>query len=114
MTYGVVEGVLSKLHPVINEHAKRVGLGTFQSELDYINGGYGIITGAINVLPSDSLLALCNGNATLLEPHYKMIEYNLTTVPDELKMLQSIEATADVGSHTFFACYYSIFAVVDP
>lgn len=72
------------------------------------------MTGAINVLPSDSILSLCNGNATLIEPHLKMIDYNYTTVPDNLKFLQSIDATADVGSHTFFACYYSIFAVVDP
>ena len=43
-----------------------------------------------------------------------MINYNLTTVPDTLKMLQAVEETTDVGASVAFTCYYSIFSIVDP
>ena len=43
-----------------------------------------------------------------------MINYNLTTVPDTLKVLQAVEETTDVGASVAFTCYYSIFSIVDP
>ena len=47
-------------------------------------------------------------------PHYEMIYHNISITPNNLGMLQSIDATTDVGSHLVFNCYYSFFSVIDP
>ena len=104
-----------RVHESINKQIKKVGLEfTFTSYEDYLYLAYGVMEGAINVLPTDNILAFCKNNATLVMPEYNKYVYNITVVPDTLKVLYTIDNSADLFSSLFFNCYYSAFSVVDP
>lgn len=109
--YPSIEETFHEVNQHVNVQTQKVGLGTFVDYWDYLYLSYGTVEGAINVLPDDSILAGCNGNATLVDDHYYMFVNNLT---DTLNFLHTIESSADLFSYTTFDCYYSLFSIVDP
>lgn len=100
-------------HNFINSKLKSVGLGSFNSYLDYVWLGVGVIEGMIDVLPSNSMLAFCKNNATLSYDYYNRIVANATKA-DILNTLRSTETILDIGYGVIFNCYYSAWSVVNP
>lgn len=98
---------------MINAHLKKVGFGTFNSYMDYVWLGVGIVEGMIDVLPSNSLLAYCKNNVTLSHTTYTLITNNLTK-SDITNTVKSAETMFDVGYGIIFNCYYSVWTAINP
>ena len=64
-----VESYISKVEQVISDFAAPiVGIGSFDYKVDVLNLINGLANGAVNVLPSNSMVRYCKNNVSDLYP----------------------------------------------